>query len=135
MRAWMMEVKDDTTQSWLKWRLHDYQGYHHHHLLEKAEYWLGATDLQWEKHWKWDNSNTYASYFKWLPSEPNNYLDHQNCLAVRQRCPDDADCIDYGWFDDDCYQKKFYICETKGILRGVPTTKAPRLEEKNVDTA
>ena len=26
MGAWMMEVKDDVTQSWLKRRLHDYQG-------------------------------------------------------------------------------------------------------------
>ncbi|KAI0236338.1 hypothetical protein LSAT2_013090 [Lamellibrachia satsuma] len=102
MRAWMMEVKEATTQSWLKHRLYD-------------------------------SRDTYASYVKWLPSEPDNYLGYQNCLAIRQRCSDDVDCVDYGWFDDDCYQKKFYICETSGILRGVPTTKRPPVDETNVN--
>jgi len=49
----------------------------------------------------------------WLPNEPNNYLGYQNCMAMRRRCWD-MRCIEYGWFDDDCYQKKFYICEKRG---------------------
>jgi len=60
----------------------------------------------------------------WLPNEPNNYLGYQNCMAIRRRCWD-AKCIDYGWFDDDCYQKKFYICEKRGysIIKPVDDVK------------
>ena len=31
-----------------------------HHLLEKPEYWLGATDLEQEGTWVWDPSSKYA---------------------------------------------------------------------------
>ena len=50
-------------------------------------------------------------YRNWLSGEPNNYLGYQNCLAIKRRLPNRRS---YGWFDDDCYQKKFYICERRG---------------------
>ena len=30
-----------------------------HHLLERAEYWLGATDLEKERKWRWDDCKYY----------------------------------------------------------------------------
>ena len=50
-------------------------------------------------------------YRNWLSGEPNNYLGYQNCLAIKRRLPNRRS---YGWFDDDCYQKKFYVCERSG---------------------
>ncbi|KAI0215207.1 hypothetical protein LSAT2_032753, partial [Lamellibrachia satsuma] len=133
-----------------------------HSLLEKAEYWLGATDLEKERtsisiklwtHPKPSLISEYAlallsmsedsassvamkalaiiqgdiqsaslslvdkpaSYFHWLPKEPNNYLGYQNCLAARWLCSE-TNCSIYGWFDDDCYKKKFFICEKPGYI-------------------
>ncbi|KAI0236339.1 Perlucin [Lamellibrachia satsuma] len=128
LRARMVEVKDSATHYWLQGQLYHREFSYKHHLLEKAEYWLGATDLEVEKVWKWDPSNTYASFFHWLPNEPNNYLGYQNCLAIRRRCWD-AKCIDYGWFDDDCYQKKFYICEKRGKLLAKPQIDVEKKEK------
>lgn len=48
----------------------------------------------------------------WLRREPNNYLLYQNCMAIKERSPNSRT---YSWFDDDCYQKKFYICERRGF--------------------
>ena len=47
----------------------------------------------------------------WFNREPSNYLGYQNCLATKER-PQNRRY--YAWFDDDCYEKKFYICERSG---------------------
>ena len=36
---------------------------------------------------------------------------YQNCMAIRERSQNSPG---YVWFDDDCYEKKFYICERRG---------------------
>ncbi|KAI0239053.1 hypothetical protein LSAT2_010200 [Lamellibrachia satsuma] len=111
LRGNMMEVKDSATQFWLQSKLIRKQASYSHHLLEKAEYWLGATDLEQESKWTWDHSYSNMGYLNWLTGEPNNYVGYQNCLAIKRRLPSRRS---YGWFDDDCYQKKFYICERRG---------------------
>ncbi|KAK2178148.1 hypothetical protein NP493_560g01121 [Ridgeia piscesae] len=111
MRAHMMEVRTSATLFWLTGQLNARESTFRHHLLEKPEYWLGATDLTSEGQWRWDPSNTVVPGF-WMPGgQPDNYLGYQNCLAIKRR---PWVGITYRFFDDDCYQKKFYICERRG---------------------
>ena len=49
-----------------------------------------------------------------FPYTKNNYLGYQNCLATKRHTTFGSIYRKYTWFDDDCYQKKFYICERRG---------------------
>ncbi|KAI0217972.1 hypothetical protein LSAT2_030254 [Lamellibrachia satsuma] len=97
LRANMMEVKDYATQSWLQ-----------RQLSARKEAWTISVDSQEDRSSRLTSDMVYSN---WIPGEPNNYLGYQNCLAIKRRLPSSRS---YGWFDDDCYQKKFYICERRG---------------------
>ncbi|KAK2178147.1 hypothetical protein NP493_560g01040 [Ridgeia piscesae] len=144
MRATMVEDRDSSSHSFLRWKLKSLEMRNHHHLLEKQEYWLGATDLEVERRFRWDPSYTYVTsptywmYGNGVPlQEPNNYLGYQNCMAIKRRPHTNINSYYYDWIDDDCYQKKFYICERRGwfcwgwqcfhrLYRKMPTVDIPR---------
>ncbi|KAI0224136.1 hypothetical protein LSAT2_024841, partial [Lamellibrachia satsuma] len=113
LRARMVEDRDFSTHYWLRWQLRNLRIINRHHLLEKQEYWLGATDIAREGLWKWDPSYTNVGPTFWISGQPENYLGYQNCMAIKRRPFTSVNSYYYDWFDDDCYQKKFYICEKR----------------------
>ncbi|CAH1251721.1 BCAN [Branchiostoma lanceolatum] len=73
-------------------------------IKKKADYWIGANDINAEKKWKWSDK-TELKYTNWYPGQPNNLRGNQHCGLMWHR--DQG----YRWNDDFCNKKKFFICE------------------------
>ncbi|XP_045182689.2 perlucin-like protein [Mercenaria mercenaria] len=78
----------------------------------KGNYWLGGNDLSNEGEWQWWNSKEDFMYTNWLPGEPNNYRNGENCVDIRITGTGSHQAI--GWWDDQCQKSKLYICEKTG---------------------
>jgi len=44
-------------------------------------------------------------------ADDTGYLGYPHCMAIKRRPYTNVNSYYYDWIDDDCYQKKFYICE------------------------
>ncbi|XP_046566598.1 brevican core protein-like isoform X2 [Haliotis rubra] len=69
--------------------------------------WLGASDVETENTWVWLDGRQldFTAWATYIP-QPNNYR-NQDCLAVIYN-----DTIRYlDWFDNDCSQKQYFLCE------------------------
>ncbi|KAH8352825.1 hypothetical protein KR084_006620 [Drosophila pseudotakahashii] len=46
------------------------------------------------------------SYFKWGPSEPNDYASSENCLGIK------VNSASWSMYDLSCFKEYAYLCET-----------------------
>ncbi|XP_034020003.1 type-2 ice-structuring protein-like isoform X2 [Thalassophryne amazonica] len=61
---------------------------------QSNEAWLGGSDTFKEGHWIWTDGTPFR-FNNWCPGEPNNGVDHQNCLQMNfsgKKCWDDQKC-------------------------------------------
>jgi len=69
--------------------------------------WLGGSDAGEEGTWEWSDGsswNYYSTYSAWSPGQPDNYIGNQDCLVGNWH-------HDLKWDDDNCEQKKLFLCK------------------------
>nr|ANG56319.1 C-type lectin [Meretrix meretrix] len=74
-------------------------------LFNKA-YWIGLSDVMEEGTWMWMGSNNPlepGSYSNWLPGQPSNSQNNENCADVWPTTGQ--------WNDGQCHVPHNYICE------------------------
>merc|ERR1712154_83267 len=67
--------------------------------------WLGATDLVEEGKWYWATSDIPLSegFTYWIPGEPNNAANNENCLEFLDG--------HRRWNDRTCNTKRAFVCQ------------------------
>ena len=72
-----------------------------------GKFWVGASDLITETEWLWLPSQTLISTFTdWASKEPDNAGGNQHCMAL--------DMHDHmKWRDENCEEKRNYICQAE----------------------
>jgi len=71
-------------------------------LHDVTTVWLGGEDLMDEGKWFWSHSQTAVEeYTDWLPGEPNNIANNENCMNLYHN----------HWNDDNCEKKFPFICQ------------------------
>ncbi len=86
------------------------------HQHGSANYWLGATDIEAEAVWRWQNGGIFwdhgqvpdGAYSHWHVGEPGN---------LGSMSTADEDCAymyrELGWNDVDCSFERAYVCEAR----------------------
>ena len=73
------------------------------YLSSEGPYWIGLSDSDSEREWKWTDGTGLTGYKKWKSGQPNNKHGKQDCVAI------------YGgkaeWNDVRCSRKLGFICE------------------------
>nr|XP_006818137.1 PREDICTED: uncharacterized protein LOC102803115 [Saccoglossus kowalevskii] len=85
---------------------------------------IGLTDRDTEGIFKWVNGS-YLRYSMWLPHEPNNYLDNENCVELLSPS--------YNMNDKKCSKDRGYICEIEDE-KTVPSNDIERQTSTLTDT-
>ncbi|XP_076821613.1 uncharacterized protein LOC143468345 isoform X3 [Clavelina lepadiformis] len=78
----------------------------------KRGVWFGATDLQKEGIWKWEDGSLLdpKQFSNWGPSEPNDRRPGEDCANMLLTSPKDG--YEPGtWMDTDCSVEQFFICQ------------------------
>ncbi|XP_069111382.1 perlucin-like protein isoform X2 [Argopecten irradians] len=89
------EVEDKAIQEMIR-----AQGHHSH------KFWLGATDWTVEGEWQWEPEGSASfTYSNWAHHQPNDHGGNDNCMSMEGESM-------FHWYDDNCSNKKKYICET-----------------------
>ncbi|XP_069505670.1 CD209 antigen-like protein E [Ambystoma mexicanum] len=71
-------------------------------------YWIGLTDKDEEKSWKWVNGFALQPETFWLPRQPDNYLNGEHCATVGiAQVPGSLN----DWNDDSCDHLYNFICK------------------------
>ena len=73
----------------------------YHYLGDTVTSWIGLRDTLSEGNWVWADGIS-ATYTHWKTDEPNGGR-RENCVGVAQE----------GWVDDNCGDKKPFICKMK----------------------
>lgn len=68
-------------------------------------FWIGASDLASEGNWLWLPSKQKFSYSNWAPTEPDNINYYEHCALIDLH-------RGYKWSDDNCEERRNFICET-----------------------
>ena len=105
MGAWLAEPKTDQQNVEVKGLVLRNGG---------GQTWLGASDLQQEGRFVWAHSEGEVTGFTdWDCDQPDD-LGGQDCVHMDAR-------QDYRWDDDNCNDKKHYICQmpTSGPVIGL----------------
>ncbi|KAM8828848.1 secretory phospholipase A2 receptor isoform 3-T3 [Spinachia spinachia] len=72
--------------------------------------WMGGHDSITEGGWEWTDGSPFR-YIRWNAGNPDNY-NGENCLSI---------LINNGyWNDDNCQQKRGYICKRRGLTPEPP---------------
>nr|XP_040053507.1 macrophage mannose receptor 1 [Gasterosteus aculeatus aculeatus] len=72
--------------------------------------WMGGHDSVTEGGWEWTDGSPFR-YIRWNAGNPDNH-NGEDCLSI---------IINNGyWNDDNCQQKRGYVCERKGITPEPP---------------
>ncbi|OWF40661.1 collectin-12-like [Mizuhopecten yessoensis] len=75
-------------------------------------YYIGATDLEVEGVFRWDNTGDTFGYSNWEDGEPNQWRgDPENCVEMKTRSGE--------WNDVPCDLPKRFICK-RASLRNLP---------------
>lgn len=71
-------------------------------LKNKDSAWMGLSDLKREGMWQWVDGSPLSDSFRkyWKKGQPNN-LRNQDCVELTLK----------GWNDNNCDNKKFWICK------------------------
>ncbi|XP_060584435.1 asialoglycoprotein receptor 2-like [Ruditapes philippinarum] len=94
--AYVVHINDAIENIFLKSFLGD---------LKDDIHWIGLTDEVTDGIWKWSDTDTVATYFNWLPGQPNNGKSG-NCVAMRAE-------YHYEWTDDACSASFKALCEKR----------------------
>ncbi|XP_052774130.1 low affinity immunoglobulin epsilon Fc receptor-like [Mya arenaria] len=70
--------------------------------LQSGSYWMDLNDLQEEGSWLWQATGTAPEYTNWMPGEPNNTGNDENCALIYKGGK---------WNDGHCTTVSRYICE------------------------
>ncbi|KAL4237092.1 hypothetical protein ACF0H5_005474 [Mactra antiquata] len=71
------------------------------------EVWLGASDMEHEGIWLWENTQKVVDVDKWEQYQPNNLGGNQNCLEIG---------INSKLNDDACMASNKFVCEKTANL-------------------
>ncbi|XP_069121159.1 perlucin-like protein isoform X3 [Argopecten irradians] len=69
-------------------------------------FYIGATDVEFEGHWLWQNSDTPAHFFDWGYSEPQNAGGGEDCVCMDSR-------KNFQWIDVPCHSHRHVLCKTR----------------------
>jgi hypothetical protein len=72
-------------------------------------YWLGG--LIKDSSWSWVDGSQW-SYTRWLPGEPNGFLQNEHCVSAVARPASDP--YNSGWNDNSCDSKLGFVCRLGG---------------------
>ncbi|XP_060654731.1 snaclec alboaggregin-D subunit beta [Drosophila nasuta] len=75
------------------------------YLLGREKFWLGGNNLGDLSTWNWPGAGLPFGYKKWAENEPTSALTGEEaCLVMAE---------DNDWYSEDCYNKYFFVCESK----------------------
>ncbi|XP_069119234.1 lectin BRA-3-like [Argopecten irradians] len=96
--SYIADILSEEENNWIFERLNTYHYY--------EDYYIGATDREWEGHFVWENSGESLddTYTNWNEGEPNQHLDTpENCAEMK---------ISNGkWNDIPCDIVMRYVCK------------------------
>merc|ERR1711936_1189846 len=94
--AWLAEPTTQAQNDYFEKILFEHRGF---------TIWLGASDTDKEGEWLWDHSGerVQKGFTDWLPGEPNDTKDVEDCLEFQ---------YDYGhWNDKYCDLQQHFVCQ------------------------
>uniref|UniRef100_A0A8W8HZ22 C-type lectin domain-containing protein n=1 Tax=Magallana gigas TaxID=29159 RepID=A0A8W8HZ22_MAGGI len=74
------------------------------HHTQSNSFWIGGSDWTVEGKWVWEPLGIKFNYTNFADGRPNNYHG-ENCLSIRAQ--------NHQWDDDDCDEKRRYLCEKR----------------------
>ena len=72
-----------------------------------AGFWIGANDKDIEDDLVWDSEKSKLLFSDWLVGESDNAQNNEDCGMLKWYNHISL----YKWNDDQCKQRKLYICE------------------------
>ncbi|XP_078656977.1 uncharacterized protein LOC144903054 [Branchiostoma floridae x Branchiostoma belcheri] len=89
------------------------------HAHPPSSFWFGLHDRDYEGQWTWvDGTALGDGYTAWIPGQPDNSRDRQDCVYYRGDWS-------YLWDDRECNAAYFYICQVFSSGSPPPTTDIP----------
>ncbi|TRY69218.1 hypothetical protein TCAL_13112 [Tigriopus californicus] len=73
-------------------------------------WWVGASDIDNEGTWLWEEGRELVVYNDWLPEEPSNDKG-EDCMIFRKKGAGSE--LIFGWDDRQCSEQNLFICEIK----------------------
>jgi len=79
-----------------------------HHGTFVTDYWTSGSDAGYEGYFVWASTGKHfsAKGEMWRPGEPNNWNNTEHCISF-----EDTTVNEFGFNDNDCAAKEFFICE------------------------
>lgn len=78
--------------------------------LGDYKWWVGASDIDNEGIWMWEEGREIVVYNDWLPEEPTNEKG-EDCMIFRKNGTGSE--LIFGWDDRQCTEQNLFICEIK----------------------
>ncbi|XP_019645252.1 PREDICTED: perlucin-like [Branchiostoma belcheri] len=89
------------------------------HAHPPSSFWFGLHDRDYEGQWTWvDGTALGDGYTAWIPGQPDNSRDRQDCVYYRGDW-------NYLWDDRECNAAYFFICQVFSSGSPPPTTEIP----------
>ncbi|XP_013417113.1 uncharacterized protein LOC106178470 [Lingula anatina] len=110
-------IEDTSEENWVENYVTQRQSFFTdtHRVKDYPDFWIAGNDIARDYLWKWAHKGnlggTTITTFDWLWGQPNNVHRNEHCLALKRGMHPTINTVRYGWNDDDCSLKKFYICE------------------------